>query len=162
MNIVVAINNKNGIGYNNVIPWKCKEDLLFLRDLIKNNIIIMGRKTLDSIGHPLLHCDNIILSSQKRLSYKNIELTDNINDAIYLARKIKSISDKKIFILGGSQIYEEFLLHCDGAYITRIDDDSECDTFFPYDKLLKTYKLEWETILSPIAILQYYKNNNTI
>ena len=64
--IIVALNEKNGIGRNNEIPWKCPEDLCFFKQTTENNIVVMGRKTLDSLSQrPLKNRINIVLSRNK-------------------------------------------------------------------------------------------------
>ena len=61
--IIIALNEKNGIGLNNEIPWKCPEDLRFFRQMTENNVVVMGRKTWESLPHrPLKNRINIVLS----------------------------------------------------------------------------------------------------
>ena len=64
--IIIALNEKNGIGLNNQIPWKCPEDLKFFKEMTNNNIVIMGRKTWESLPNkPLKNRINIVLSRNK-------------------------------------------------------------------------------------------------
>ena len=131
VNIIVARCKNGGIGINNKLPWYFKEDLKYFSKITKgegNNAIIMGRKTYESIGKELPNRLNIILSRIN--NYSNIKTFNTIELAIEFC-KMKSIDN--IFIIGGSQVYEEVLnkklVH--NIFITEIDKDYECDVFFP-------------------------------
>ncbi len=131
VNIIVAYCKNGGIGIDNKLPWHFKEDLKYFSKITKglgNNAIIMGRKTYESIGKELPNRLNIILS--RNITYNNIKTCNTIESAIEFC-KIKSIDN--IFIIGGSQVYEEVLnkklVH--NIFITEIDKEYECDVFFP-------------------------------
>lgn len=105
-NIIVACDNNNGIGKNNKLPWYNKDDITYFSNITKgdkNNSIIMGRKTWESIQKkPLIDRDNLILSKTLNMNkcFKNIEeLIIFINDKKYSVN----------WIIGGETIYKQFL-----------------------------------------------------
>lgn len=134
--IIAAVCKNNGIGKNNCLPWKSKTDLNFFSKTTKgnyNNAVLMGRKTWESLKKPLINRYNIIISSQNlHDSSPNVKVLKNIEEAIFFA---KSNKFDILWIIGGAQIYETFLnKHYDlveECIITEIQEEYECDTFFP-------------------------------
>lgn len=138
INIIVAIAENNAIGKNNQLLFKVKKDLQHFKQLTTNNVVIMGRKTYESIGKPLPNRINIVLSRQK----ENIDVLvfKDLNDAIEHAKK--EYPEKEIFIIGGGQVYLQALLNgiVDRLYITKFKKIiSDADTYFPEID----YKKEW-------------------
>lgn len=132
---VCKYNNKLGIGYKKQIPWYEPEDLKFFKNETINNVVVMGRNTFESIGKPLKNRINIVLSS--KLSHQ---------DGIIIARTfqeietiINSFKNKKIYIIGGEDIYTYFINKCNSIIITEIYGNYICDTFFP--EIDNTFKL---------------------
>jgi dihydrofolate reductase len=120
-----------GIGLNGNIPWKLPADLEHFYQITKGGIVIMGRNTWESIPfskRPLKERFNIVLTCHPdRLSVQP--------DAVYssLSEALRGHSDKNIFVIGGSRLYEESIHHpeCRRIHITEVYQDFECDTFFP-------------------------------
>ncbi|MBT3690094.1 dihydrofolate reductase [bacterium] len=151
--IIVAIDKKRGIGINNDLPWHIKKDLKHFSETTisksdKLNAVIMGRKTWDSLPQnfrPLKNRLNVVLSRQDNLSlpegvlhFKSLdEALNNLNDS------------NEIFIIGGGSLYHEAIKHsgCNKLYITHVDIDKNCDTFFPEipEKFKKTSESEVQT-----------------
>ena len=128
-----------GIGFNNTIPWHYSEDLKHFSKLTRgggNNAIIMGRNTWDSLPtKPLPKRQNIIITrsiaNDSTLELKGDELYYNdMQKAVNYCRE-KRFSD--LWIIGGTQIYELALNLgiVNAIYITRINKQIKCDTFFP-------------------------------
>lgn len=144
MNLIVAVCKKNGIGKEGNIPWYVKEDLKYFKDVTSfinhqpgKNVVIMGRKTWESIPDkykPLSNRINIILS--KTMNESQIE---NYNDTYIFSSLDLAINNtirnanKTIYVIGGESIYTEAINRndCDHLYITEIYKEYECDTFFP-------------------------------
>ena len=134
--IIAANCLSGGIGLNGNIPWQCKSDLKLFSKLTKgasNNVIIMGRKTWESLPKsPLPNRTNIILS--KTLTLKplppNTHIFDNIID---IKTFCKENNYDDVWIIGGEQIYNLFINDDDlnGLYLTEICEEFKCDTFFP-------------------------------
>lgn len=137
LNVIVAFEaSKQGIGFENKIPWYLPEDLKKFSKVTKgqeNNAIIMGRKTWESLPKkPLPKRQNIILSR----SFDNITLYDNelyfsnINNAIDHCKKQDFA---EVWIIGGTEVYRSALhnLPIDELHVTEIQKEYECDVFFP-------------------------------
>ena len=131
--LIVAMCKNRGIGYNNNLPWKIKEDLQHFSKLTTgegNNAIIMGKNTWLSIGSkPLPNRENLILSSS--LKTENDDKIFNNIDKLLLYCKTQNYNT--IWIIGGESIYKQFLekklvVQC---VISYINNDFDCDTFFP-------------------------------
>jgi len=143
MNIIVAINNHNGIGCNGSIPWHNKNDMQFFKLMTYGNNVYMGGKTYDSLGGPLKGRCNYVLSHTKR---KDVY---TYTDYYKFMTAIKN--DPSGFIMGGESIYDMTLRHhvVNNIYLSRINDNSTCDKFFyvPHDfKLISTVQLEGLTV----------------
>jgi dihydrofolate reductase len=149
VNIIAALSNNNAIGMNGTIPWDIPEDLMYFKQLTKDNIVIMGRKTFDSLPvKPLPFRINIVITSNSLNSEEsdNLIFADSFLNAYNKAVKLPM--PKKIFIIGGQRVYEEALknLDIDTCYITRVDTDVEkADAFFPFELMEREYELKKET-----------------
>lgn len=147
VNLIVAFCKNNGIGNENNIPWKISSDLKKFKKYtspkqnMQSNAIIMGKNTYNSIKKPLVNRDNLILSSTL-----NIDETFDNKNIVKSFSKVERIEDfvklknyHEVWIIGGSKIYDlilnsypnDGLLKPTNLYITYIDEDFECDTFFP-------------------------------
>ena len=129
ISLIVAYDKNYGIGKENTLAWKLSEDLKNFKKITENNYIVMGRKTFDSIGRPLPNRKNIILTKDKKYEQDKCLIINNIQDILNFAQ---SKPHYEIFIIGGAQIYEQFLEHADRLYITEVDAQmSDLDAFFP-------------------------------
>lgn len=146
INIIAAVSRNNVIGVNNTIPWKIKEDMQMFKKLTTNNTIIMGRKTFESIGKPLPNRKNIVISSNK------------INDVITypsLKEALDNCKNEKVFLIGGSRIYEEGMNYVDKLYITLVNKSINGDTYFPF--IDPRFVCKNKTILSEESVLLEYE-----
>ncbi|HEY1062090.1 MAG TPA: dihydrofolate reductase [Daejeonella sp.] len=126
INLIVAIDEKNGIGKNNLLPWHLPADLKHFKTITTGHPIIMGRKTFDSIGKALPNRRNIVISRQSGLVIPGAELCSSLNDAIELCK-----DEKDVFVIGGAQIFEQALPLANVLYLTIIHQDFDADVFFP-------------------------------
>jgi dihydrofolate reductase len=131
--IVVAMTKKGKvIGKENKLPWDIPEELNHFRKLTRGGVIIMGRKTYDSIGFPLPGRPNIIVS-RNATSIDGCEVAGSVEEAI---KKAKAHHQKDIFIIGGSQIVKESFHLADTMLLSYIKKEYPGDTFFPaFDEL---------------------------
>lgn len=128
LNLIVAKAKDNAIGKNGKIPWNIPEELQYFKEITVNSVVIMGRKTYESIGHPLSQRINIVISNTKKYSGENLYIVSSLNDALELANRY----DKEVFIIGGERLYKETIDIVDRMYITEVFIDvKEADTFFP-------------------------------
>ena len=126
LSLIVAYDKNKSIGNENTIPWRLRADMLRVKALTTNQTIIMGRKTLDSIGRALPNRINRVLT-------KNPELLKDYNDIeIYTDDSIlENTTTQKVFIFGGGTIYEKYFDKCYEMFITEVDTIVEADTKFP-------------------------------
>ncbi len=133
---ICAMDLNNGIGKNNLLPWKLKQDMVFFKNITtktidpkKQNCVIMGRKTWESIPEskrPLTNRINIVLTRDKEYQAKNAITLNSINEIFLNNKKIETF-----FVIGGAEIYKKFFNLFDGIYITEIQKKYDCDVFFP-------------------------------
>lgn len=128
LSIIVAYDQKQGIGIKNSLPWKLSDDLKNFKKLTENNYIVMGRKTFESIGRALPNRKNIILTHQKDYTQDKCAIVHDIEHILNLA---KDKPHYEIFIIGGAEIYSVFLPFVDRLYITKVHASKEADAFFP-------------------------------
>ena len=158
INLIWGQDKNGGIGKNGKLPWHISEDLINVKKITINSTIIMGRKTWDSLPiKPLPDRRNIVLSSK---FIKDVENYDSINKCI---NKLKTNLIKKIFVIGGAQVYEHFFKYADKLHITHINEEfNGIDTYFPISmrKITNKFQKEKEIRLSNIATYtQWVKSN---
>ncbi len=125
--IVVAMGEKNEIGFENQLLWHLPKDLKHFKDLTSGHPIIMGRKTYESIGKPLPNRTNIVVSRKKDWFEEGILIVGSIKEAVKFAKKI----DEEVFIIGGGNIYEQTMEVVDRLEVTLVKADLNADTYFP-------------------------------
>lgn len=143
--IVVALDEKNGIGKDGRLPWHLSADLKYFKELTsqtrfkdKRNVVIMGRKTWESLPErfrPLPNRINVVLTHdegkifpQDVLKARNFEEVFKILQSPAYKERFESV-----FVIGGAQIFQEAisLSSCKKIYATHILGDFQCNTFFP-------------------------------
>ena len=132
--IAIAAVGKNGvIGNGNELPWNIPEDMKFFREATRDQIVIMGRKTLDSLGKPLPKRENAIITRNSKLSIDGAQVFPDVKSAIdHYRNQEKKFSGKNIFIIGGAQIYEASMNDLDEIWLTVIGQEFPGDVFFPF------------------------------
>lgn len=125
--IVVAMGEKNGIGFNNRLLWHLPKDLKHFKEITSGHPVIMGRKTYESIGKPLPNRTNIVVSRKTDWFEEGILIVGSIKEAVKFAKKI----DEEIFIIGGGKIYEQTMDIVDRLELTLVKAELEADTYFP-------------------------------
>ena len=108
LSLIVAFDKNKSIGNENTIPWRIKNDMLRVKELTTGQTIIMGRKTLESIGRPLPNRINRVLTRNVDSLNSYIEKYDNIE--IYNDDSIlENTTTDKVFIFGGGTIYNKYI-----------------------------------------------------
>lgn len=124
--LIVARSKNNVIGKNGEIPWKIRGEQKQFKELTTGNVVIMGRKSYEEIGHPLPNRKNIIVSKTKSFEDKNLVTVSSLQEAL------ATINDEQVYIAGGYRLFKEALPLVDIMYITEIDMIIEDgDVFFP-------------------------------
>lgn len=128
---IVAVDNNWGIGYKGELLEHIPEDLKYFKALTTGHIVVMGRKTWDSLPQkPLKDRLNIVISRQLRGPLGEMSFSIPMEEA--KVRITMSKNDEEWFIIGGGTIYKELLPTCDRVYVTKIfKDHDNVDTYFP-------------------------------
>ncbi|KKR33558.1 MAG: Dihydrofolate reductase [Candidatus Falkowbacteria bacterium GW2011_GWF2_39_8] len=135
ISIICIIGKNNAIGRNNQLLWDLPTDMKHFREVTKGGVVIMGRKTFESIGRPLPKRTNIIITRDAEYKAEGCTVVNSLESAFAKAKEVPSSSDGKyqneIFIIGGGEIYRQALPLTDRLYLTIVEDEPEADTFFP-------------------------------
>lgn len=144
MNCIVAVDANWGIGYKNDLLVSIPADMKMFREKTTGNVIIMGRKTLESFpnGLPLKNRVNIMLTKSGEASGNGEIVVHSVEEAVEEAKKY---ADKEVYVIGGASIYEQFLPYVDKAYVTKIDHAYAADTYFPNLDLNEDWEMTQES-----------------
>lgn len=131
--LIVAIDENNGIGLDGKIPWKVSEDMEFFKSKTEYNVVVMGYKTFESLRKPLCNRLNVVLTRKNCIPTPSDENLLFVNDIDQLEQidytKYKFLNkDFKKFIIGGTQIYDLFFDKCETFWITQIKNKYVTDT----------------------------------
>lgn len=113
--LIVARSRNNVIGRNGQIPWKIKGEQAQFKKLTTGNVVVMGRKSYEEIGHPLPNRMNIIVSLSANYSGENLVTVSSLQEAIEAA------GDANIYVCGGYGLFMEAIPIVEKMYITEID-----------------------------------------
>jgi dihydrofolate reductase len=127
--LIAAVARNGVIGKGGGLPWHVSEDLKHFKTTTSGHVVIMGRKTYESIGRPLPKRRNIVVTRQAEAEFAGCEAAPSLDEAVALART----TDPCPFIIGGASLYEEALPIATELHLTTIDEDVEGDTYFPGD-----------------------------
>ena len=128
LSFIVAADENNLIGKNNQLPWHLPSDMKYFKNQTWGMTVIMGRKSLESLGKPLQGRKNIVVTRNRDWHPEGVQVAHSIEEAIALA---KQTGVNEIYILGGAQIFKEALPLVDRVYLTRIHHKFEGDAYFP-------------------------------
>lgn len=138
LSIIVAKAKNNIIGKNNQMIWHIPDDLKRFRNLTENHVVIMGRKTFESLDGILPNRKHVVMTQNNVLTIKdeNVEIAHDVMDL-----KEYVNSEEECFVIGGAMIYNLLMPYVEKMYVTEIDKDFEGDSFFP-----KIKEEEWKEI----------------
>lgn len=127
--IIAAVNKKRVIGLNGAMPWHLSEDLKRFKRLTTGHTVLMGRKTYESIGRPLVNRRNVILTAG---TIPGVETYASLDAALEALQ-----AEEKVFVIGGGTLYAQTLPMADELCLTHVDNETEGDVFFPpYEDLV--------------------------
>jgi dihydrofolate reductase len=115
------------IGAGNAIPWHLPEDFKWFKKMTSGQVIVMGRKTFQSIGRPLPNRTTIVLTR----SAEPIAGVLTASDLDRISLEAPSVAGREIYICGGAEIYAQALPRCSDLYLTLVQRTVDGDTFFP-------------------------------
>ena len=140
-NIVVAYDNERAIGANGYLLWQrgeMRNDMKHFRELTIGSTLIMGRKTLDSIGIALPDRKTIVLTRSESVNVPGVEVAHSLDEAYFLAGDYEDV-----FIAGGGEIYEQTINDAQRIHATEID-----TTIFGADTYFPRLSNDWQAIVS--------------
>jgi dihydrofolate reductase len=144
VNAILAHDDNYGIGKNNDLPWPRNDaDLKWFRECTIGHVVVMGRKTWESIGSkPLPKRINVVVSTQQFPDQKDggpdHVLFGNVQQGIQTLLT-ELYPNLKIWIIGGADLYSQTLSQCDNIYLTHIPGDYNCDNFVELNQHLVGY-----------------------
>ena len=151
---IAAMAKNRVIGVNNQLPWNIPEDLRYFREKTRSHIVIMGRKTFESVGsRPMPQRYNIIVTRQKDFLVEGVTTTHSVEEAISVAKEVAAKDPRwgdEIFVCGGEDIYRAALPYTDRIYLTEIEQSFEGSARFPEFSLLEFSLIERSDRLDPI------------
>ena len=161
MEMIVALDERGGIAKDGQIPWlgQFPEDMKFFKETTMGHAVFMGRTTFFSLPprfRPLPYRTNIVYT-------RTPEKYDNSSDPYFSlvfsdeGPDKQQIKNQTIFIIGGSQIYNQFYNQCDVIWVTRIQDDYQCDTFLDINKLIENYWLAEIVLQGEGFVIEKYR-----
>jgi dihydrofolate reductase len=127
--IVAAVARNGVIGVDGGLPWQLPDDLRRFKELTMGHVLVMGRKTYESIGHPLPGRTTVVVTRQEDWSAGEDEVirARDVAGALALAGEI----DDEVFVVGGGQVYEDALPLADRLELTHVAAEPAGDTYFP-------------------------------
>ena len=131
ISLIAALDANMVIGNENSLIWKIPNDLKRFKQLTTGKTVVMGRKTFESIGGHLPNRTNIILTKDANYKAEGCIVVHSANEAL------KKSAGEEIMVMGGAQIYSEFLPKADKLYLTLIDAKFHGDAYFPDYKKFK-------------------------
>lgn len=166
--LIVAMDKNGLIGADGIIPWHYFEDMKWFKEQTKDSICVMGRKTWDSIPGGLPGRVGYILTSNP----KNVSMNNNYLSATSFQLKSQIMQwihhydvhfNKDTYIIGGAQIYKEFLDVADRLLITHIDKEFKGDTYFPLS--MKELKENYDSMVikesGDLTFIEYFKKEKS-
>lgn len=125
ISMIWAMDRNCTIGKDNKLPWRLPADLANFKRLTTGHTVIMGRKTFESLGKSLKDRKNVIMTRDLNYSAEGCVVCHTVEEILEMGR------DEEVFVIGGADIYSEFLPFSEKLYVTLIDENFSGDTFFP-------------------------------
>lgn len=129
MNVIVSADENWGIGSNNQLLVHIPDDMRFFREMTTGKVVVMGRKTRESLPNGTLENRvNIVLTHDLNYKAENAVLVHSLDE---LHQKLEQYDTNDVFVIGGSSVYRQLLDECDTAHVTKIDFAYSADAYFP-------------------------------
>jgi dihydrofolate reductase len=124
---VAAVAENGVIGRDGDIPWSISEDLKHFRAVTRDNTVVMGRRTFESIGHPLPYRTNVVVTRDRSWAYDGVFVAHGIDEAIALAQDF----DGDVMVIGGAQVYAAAMDRATHQILTEVHQSPDGDTSYP-------------------------------
>lgn len=144
MRAIVNADKNWGIGFRNQLLVHIPSDMRFFREKTTGNVVVMGRKTLESLpgGRPLADRDNIVMTRDPAFKVKGAAVVHSVEE---LQQLLADIDTDRVYVIGGAEIYRLLLPYCDTAFVTRVDYAYQADAYFPNLDASPEWKLTAES-----------------
>jgi dihydrofolate reductase len=180
---IAAMSLNRVIGADGEIPWHLPEDFKWFKQMTTGHIIVMGRRTFESIGKPLPHRETVVVS-RAGFSYPGVQVVRDLEqlagrvtpcapglaesakgapgvprpalDPATLAEERAAVGQREIFICGGAQVYAQALHWCSDLYLTLVKRTVDGDAFFP--PFEDQFELATEIRDAPEFKILHYRN----
>ena len=126
VSVIVAMAQNGVIGCANTLPWRLPEDLKRFRAFTLNKPILMGRKTFESLGHPLPGRANLVMTRDRGWFSHGVIIVHSVEEAL-----VQAAASDEVVAIGGAQIYRLVLPFARRIYLTHVHADVPGDTYFP-------------------------------
>ncbi len=150
---IAAMSRNRVIGLGGRIPWHLPEDFKWFKKLTTGQVIVMGRKTFESIGRPLPNRTTVVLS-RGGFQYPGVRTLPSL-DQLDLQNE-----PRQVFICGGAEVYAQTLPLCSDLYLTLVKRIVEGDTFFP--PFERWFVLAETLADNPEFEILHYRNHNAL
>lgn len=129
ISLIAAMGHNRVIGGHNALPWNMPADMRHFRELTRGKPVIMGRKTFESIGHPLPKRPNIVITRDRAYHREGCVVVHDADAALVAGGTVGTTEE--VMVIGGGEIYVLFLAQANRMYLTLIDADFTGDIRFP-------------------------------
>lgn len=127
--MIAAVARNGVIGAGDRLPWRLPADLAYFKRQTLGKTVVMGARTFRSLGRPLPGRHNVVLSRRMAEAPEGCDLVRSVEEAL------QRYGDRELMVIGGAEVYRQFLPHADRLLLTEIDAEAEGDVFFPpYDR----------------------------
>lgn len=158
--LVAAMNQHHVIGYQNKLPWHCKEDLQHFKKITDGKHIVMGRKTFESLPKMLPNRHHIVLTRDTNFSHEGVEVFHSIDSLLDTYQ-----NKEDLYIIGGAEIYNQFMDKCDKIELTIINGYHKGDAYFPEIPNRHSWQFTctggYEGVCTFYTFTKRYMNDNT-
>jgi dihydrofolate reductase len=135
VSLIAAMDEGRVIGVNGTLPWRIPEEMKLFKRLTLGHACIMGRKTWESLRKPLVDRLNVVVTRQPGYRAEGATVADSLEAAIaachHLSDNWVSGQTRKIFVIGGNELYRSALPLANEIYLTKVHARYEGDTWFP-------------------------------
>lgn len=125
ISLIAALDDNRLIGRDNALPWRLPNDLKFFKRSTLDKIVLMGRKTWDSLGRPLPQRDNWVLTRDRGFAPEGARVFHD------LAQALAAAGERELVIIGGAELYRQALPRVGRMYLTEVHGRFEGDAWFP-------------------------------
>lgn len=150
---IAAMSLNRVIGAGDKLPWHMPEDFQWFKKMTTGHVLIMGRKTYESIGKPLPNRTTIVLSR----SVKSIPGVQIVPELKSLDPQANGLAGRTLFICGGAEIYEQALPLCSELYLTLVKQVVDGDRYFP--RFEERFELAEQVLDNPQFSISHYRQN---